>query len=668
MKTTTNLLITMIVIASMFCVTSQAVAGSTINVPNDYSTIQAAINAAAPGDVIQVSAQTYYENLVVNKNVQLIGDSPQTTIIDGSGTGTVVDVYADNVYISGFTIRNSGVGIYDFESGVHAHSSTSIVIFGNKIADNEFGVWLDSARNSFLRGNEVTHNMRNAIYLRNATGNTISENIIANNTYGLRLENGSSYNFIHRNTIANSSFLGIRLDGKSNNNVVHENTLGENDFAVYLSSSLNIIYENTLRRNFYAIYSLSSIEGGNVLYRNNFIENTVQVSIPNESLVEAWDNGLEGNYWSGYGGVDLNGDGVGDTDTPHEGYDWFPLMKPWRAFRAFNVVSNGDNYVVTTHSNSTIASFDFNQSLDQISFNATGPSRALGICNVTIPRTLLESEPLKNWSITLDGINTVFTLKENSTHTSLYFSYDGRRTRMVRARVMLIENPYPIAEFTHLPLDPTLYDTINFTDMSTDPDGQIISRNWDFGDGSTSTEQNPRHKYMNEGPYVVTLTVEDDRGAKTATSNGVPVRKVVTSLTINAPSTSNRGETITITAILKDEIESFLQNAIIRFYIFKQGEWESIGSNETNTSGAALISHTALLEAGTYHFRVTFDGTKILAETSVIFTIEIKDVAWTLLDLPWWLIPMCSALVITAALAAAVIWRKRRTSASARDS
>ena len=54
--------------------------------------------------------------------------------------------------------------------------------------------------------------------------------------------------------------------------------------------------------------------------------------------------------------------------------------------------------------------------------------------------------------------------------------------------------------------------TINFTDNSTDADGTIVSRAWDFGDGEVSDLQNPQHTYLNANTYVVTLTVTDDDG------------------------------------------------------------------------------------------------------------------------------------------------------------
>ena len=51
---------------------------------------------------------------------------------------------------------------------------------------------------------------------------------------------------------------------------------------------------------------------------------------------------------------------------------------------------------------------------------------------------------------------------------------------------------------------------VHFTDGSTDPDGHIVAWSWDFGDGTTSTEQNPMHTYAAAGSYKVTLQVTDD--------------------------------------------------------------------------------------------------------------------------------------------------------------
>jgi len=86
-------------------------------------------------------------------------------------------------------------------------------------------------------------------------------------------------------------------------------------------------------------------------------------------------------------------------------------------------------------------------------------------------------------------------------------------------------NQPPVAGFTYFANDLD----VAFTDQSSDPDGSITAWHWDFGDGNSSTEQNPTHTYT-AGSYTVTLTVTDD-GNDTAASTQ--------SISVNTGGTSN---------------------------------------------------------------------------------------------------------------------------------
>jgi len=85
--------------------------------------------------------------------------------------------------------------------------------------------------------------------------------------------------------------------------------------------------------------------------------------------------------------------------------------------------------------------------------------------------------------------------------------------------LVLNVNQAPLADFSVNVNDLTA----NFVDASSDADGTIVSRTWNFGDGSSSVAVNPSRTYAAAGTYVVTLMVTDNHGAVRETSRNVTV-------------------------------------------------------------------------------------------------------------------------------------------------
>ena len=79
--------------------------------PDNYTKIQDAIDNASDGDTIFVYSGTYFEHVVVDKQLYLIGEDKNSTIIDGEGSEDVVVIYADGVTIQQFTIRSYIISI-----------------------------------------------------------------------------------------------------------------------------------------------------------------------------------------------------------------------------------------------------------------------------------------------------------------------------------------------------------------------------------------------------------------------------------------------------------------------------------------------------------------------------------------------------------------------------
>jgi len=89
--------------------TSVRASPGTVNVPGDFNSIQQAVNNVSSGDTIFVHTGTYYERVVINKSIALVGENRGSTIIDGSQSGNVIYIInTANVTIEGFTVRRSG--------------------------------------------------------------------------------------------------------------------------------------------------------------------------------------------------------------------------------------------------------------------------------------------------------------------------------------------------------------------------------------------------------------------------------------------------------------------------------------------------------------------------------------------------------------------------------
>ncbi|MGC9530224.1 MAG: PKD domain-containing protein [Candidatus Bipolaricaulaceae bacterium] len=87
-----------------------------------------------------------------------------------------------------------------------------------------------------------------------------------------------------------------------------------------------------------------------------------------------------------------------------------------------------------------------------------------------------------------------------------------------------LENDPPQACFAYQPGEPTVADVVEFTDCSADVDGEVVSWDWEFGDGASSQEQSPVHAYAAPGTYTVTLRVTDDHRATDYTQEQLTVQ------------------------------------------------------------------------------------------------------------------------------------------------
>lgn len=276
----------------------------------NYSSIQSAMDDADNGDTIYVDSRVYYENIQIDKSINLIGADKETTIIDGNAIRCAVDILCDDVYISGFTIKNYRNHYPSLNHGV--------------------GIMINS-NNNIITENIITDNKVYGILIAgiHSNNNTIYSNTINNSSVGIWIRyrsSGCGSNIIN-NTIVNNN-AGIKLDD-TDDAYIMGNTISKNVWGILcINSNNNFIYCNDIINNTISAIKISSC-GINTFYYNNFIDNGVHVE-GNSIAVQLWYNDYfqHGNYWDNYYGDDLNDDGIGDW--PHfvsgEVEDLYPLI------------------------------------------------------------------------------------------------------------------------------------------------------------------------------------------------------------------------------------------------------------------------------------------------------------------------------------------------------
>jgi parallel beta-helix repeat protein len=275
-----------------------------------FDTIQDGINNVSEGGTVYVYNGIYYENIVINKSITMIGEDKATTIIESDGKRDGVNIAIDNCTIQNMNISNSRQ-----HAGVKILANRT-TLTNNVLHGNYYGIWINSPSNNIISNNIISNN-KNGIRLTDASNTKIIANQISSNSLDcLKLE--SSYNA----TISDNVFQknGITISGSLsawNTHIIENNTANDKPIYYYKNENgitipndaiqvilancsdfeiKNINFENMIN-------DIQICYSSNVKIESNYFESNIESAI---LLFYSDNNTITSNTINGGNGIDLS--------------------------------------------------------------------------------------------------------------------------------------------------------------------------------------------------------------------------------------------------------------------------------------------------------------------------------------------------------------------------
>ena len=351
-----------------------ALTGAAVHRVSPEGSISAALVEASAGDTIWLEPGEYFENVVIDIPVTLTGEGRPH--IRGQYRGTVVHVLAPGTVIRGLQISEAGTQLMQDMAcilveaddvliednlieeplhGIYVKGGSRIQILGNRIEgrldlieeDRGNGIHMWNSRDNHLEGNEIfdvrdgiyfsftdstkvvdnhIHGVRYGLHYMYSNHNTFEDNLFERSVAGAALMYSNNIHFL-RNVFARCR--GFRAYGilyqSMDDTRAEDNLVLDNSRGIFLNNVTgNALLRNDIVDNDLAI-QLNGDGGDNVIARNNFINNLSELLLDVGVSEVEWEISEGGNYWTGYSGYDLDGDGIGDH--PHTIQNVFQVLE-----------------------------------------------------------------------------------------------------------------------------------------------------------------------------------------------------------------------------------------------------------------------------------------------------------------------------------------------------
>ena len=424
--------------------------------------------------------------------------------------------------------RNMSVSGY----GILVVGSPDVILQGCIASNGTYGVSLYESDRSSVAGCRADGNVYSGVFLDSSPGVSVTDGVFVSNSGAGVHVNGSDRCTLKANTLTRNA-VGVRLE-RARETQVTGNSIEKNSWAgiaLFPGADANTISNNQVRSENAALSLTSSKENRIV---NNILVGSRPVDLSADSRPNTWQSqpvaatnivggpSIGGNYYgaidgAGFSNVTIDDNHDGFCDTPYtigEGnVDTRPLA-PWTAVPTLAPVkprigvdgrAGMAPFTVRFHDESTGHpirwSWSFGDGATSAEQHPVHTYTASGIYTVTLvsenekgPVSKTERKFITVWGSAPSKPVANFIIHQAQGDTYFPVTYDGTG----------VSGTAPLS--------------VRFNDTST---GYPEERVWLFGDGATSHEQNPEHRYMGEGSFTVSLRVRNSFGEDTEVKTGI---------------------------------------------------------------------------------------------------------------------------------------------------
>lgn len=323
--------------------------------PGNYTTIQAAVDNTNPGDTVYVFSGTYSERVGIYTPLTLVGESRNTTIIGGNYEWSGIQINADWVNVTGFTISKNE----DWISAISLMYAENCSISNNNISHFNSGIDLYESHNNSITNNTLASNNESGITFQSSNDNFVANNGISWSKYGGIGIYWSSLNVFTNNTLADNGFhLYSRFVDQWNSHVIDSSnlvngkpvrywknatsgTVPSDAGQVILGNCTGVIVENQYISNA-TLGIMVGVSSGNYIANNTVLSNTfwgIHLLYSDENYVI---NNTAAYNGDGFELDDANNNTFVDNTASNNNWDGFYLEKSHNNTLSGSIVSNNN--------------------------------------------------------------------------------------------------------------------------------------------------------------------------------------------------------------------------------------------------------------------------------------------------------------------------------------